>query len=73
MKLATTTGDFQAYTKNQDYAISEIKRAGFKYVDYSFIMDYKNNNGIFGKNFDEHILMNIILCWQLLTLYEDHR
>ncbi len=55
MKLATTTGDFQAYTKNQDYAISEIKRAGFKYVDYSFIMDYKNNNGIFGENFDEHI------------------
>ncbi len=55
MKLATTTGDFQAYTKNQDYAISEIRKAGFKYIDYSFIMDYKHGNGIFGNNFDEYI------------------
>lgn len=55
MKLATTTADFRAYTKNQDFAILEIKRAGFKYVDYSFITDYSNDSGIFGIDFDGHI------------------
>ena len=35
MKLATTTGDFQAYTHNQNDAILEINKAGFKYIDYS--------------------------------------
>ena len=55
MKLATTTGDYQAYTHNQDYAISMIKDAGFKYIDYSFIMDYKNGSGIFGNDPDGYI------------------
>lgn len=55
MKLATTTGDYQAYTYNQDYAISMIKDAGFKYIDYSFIMDYKNGSGIFGNDPDGYI------------------
>ena len=55
MKLATTTGDFQAYTHNQNEAISEINKAGFKYIDYSFIMDYKNGSGIFGKDPKGHI------------------
>ncbi len=55
MKLATTTGDFQAYTHNQNDAIIKINEAGFKYIDYSFIMDYKNGSGIFGKDPKGHI------------------
>ena len=48
MKLATTTGDFSAYTANQLEAMEYIAKAGFKYIDYSFGIDYKNQSGIFG-------------------------
>ena len=36
MKLATTTGDFYGYAKDQFEAIDYISEAGFKYLDYSF-------------------------------------
>ena len=64
MKLATTTGDYQAYTYNQDYAISMIKDAGFKYIDYSFIMDYKKVIEMYNKRVfkleDKNIVFNYI-------------
>ncbi|MBR7133232.1 MAG: sugar phosphate isomerase/epimerase [Clostridia bacterium] len=55
MKLATTTGDFFEYTYLQDDAIKYIKKAGFKYIDYSFGFDYRNNSGIFGEDFYKYI------------------
>lgn len=36
-------------------SIFKINKAGFKYIDYSFSMDYKNANGIFGNNPDDYI------------------
>ena len=55
MKLATTTGDFQAYTFDQKDAVRKIHEAGFRYIDYSFGMDYRNASGIFGKNPQAHL------------------
>lgn len=55
MKLATTTGDFREFTNFQDESIKHIKKAGFKYIDYSFGMDYKNNCGIFGKDPEKYL------------------
>lgn len=46
MKLATTTGDFSAYTHDQCEAIRYIKEAGFRYADYSFGMDNAGNLGV---------------------------
>lgn len=35
MKIATTTGDFKAFCKNDEEIIRELHRAGFRYVDLS--------------------------------------
>lgn len=52
MKLATTTNDFAAYTSNSIEAIEYVKNAGFKYIDYSFCIDYKNKTGIYSADED---------------------
>ena len=36
MKLATTTGDFNAYTGDPIESLKYIREAGFRYADYSF-------------------------------------
>ena len=54
MKLATTTGDFAAYTTDNIKAIEYIAEAGFKYIDYSFCIDHSNRTGVFGD--DENYL-----------------
>lgn len=54
MKLATTTGDFAAYTTDNIKAIEYIAEAGFKYIDYSFCIDHRNRTGVFGD--DENYL-----------------
>lgn len=46
MKLATTTGDFSAYTTNPCEAIRYIREAGFRYADYNFHMDAAAGTGI---------------------------
>ena len=46
MKLATTTGDFSAYTTSQCDAIRWIRYAGFRYADYNFHMDAAAQQGI---------------------------
>lgn len=46
MKLATTTGDFSAYTTSQSDAIRWIREAGFRYADYNFHMDAAAQQGI---------------------------
>lgn len=46
MKIATTTGDFSAYTTNQSEAIRYVREAGFRYADYNFHMDAAAQTGI---------------------------
>lgn len=55
MKLATTTGDFSRYTEDQAEAVKYIREAGFRYIDYSFNLDYKRQNGFFGEDPAAHL------------------
>ncbi|MCR4718953.1 MAG: sugar phosphate isomerase/epimerase [Firmicutes bacterium] len=52
MKIATTTGDFSAYTESNLEAIEYVKKSGFRYIDYSFCLDYNNKTGFFGNDAD---------------------
>ena len=54
MKLATTTGDFRAYTDTIE-AMEYIYKAGFRYIVYDFHSDYVEKNGIFSKDWRKHI------------------
>ena len=55
MKLATTTGDFGAYTSSQNEAMKYINQAGFKYLDYNFGVDYNRRDGVYSDDFKGHI------------------
>ena len=55
MKIATTTGDFSFYLKNDEDRILELHKAGFKYIDlnmYSFTKD----SPYMQENFKEEVL-----------------
>ena len=54
MKLATTTGDFSAYTDSQAISLEHIRKAGFHYADYNFGCDYSRKNGVYGENFEKY-------------------
>lgn len=47
MKLATTTGDFSAYTTSQAEAIAYIGEAGFSFADYNFCVDSDRHDGVY--------------------------
>lgn len=51
MKLATTTGDYSAYTDSQEVALTHIRNAGFKYADYNFGSDHSLKNGVYSNNY----------------------
>ena len=55
MKLATTTGDYSSYFNSNEEIIKHIRKAGFKYVDYSFGMDFHNSVGIASNNPKEYL------------------
>ena len=55
MKLATTTGDFSAYTISQEESLAHIRNAGFKYADYNFSTDYSRENGVYAEDFAAYI------------------
>lgn len=55
MKLATTTGDYSAYTDSQAEALSHIRNAGFRYADYNFGIDYSHRNGVYAEKTEEYI------------------
>lgn len=55
MKLATTTSDFSAYTLSQIDSIKWIHSAGFRYLDYSFGMDYSNHSGVFASDWRPYL------------------
>ncbi len=52
MKLATTTGDFRTHAKDQLEALKYVAESGFRYVDYSFGIDYNTGTGIFSSDPD---------------------
>ena len=54
MKLATTTGDFADYTLDNIESIKCLKKSGFKYIDYSFGMDYAKRTGTFSEDADRY-------------------
>ena len=54
MKLATTTGDFAAYTRSQTENIDYIHQAGFRYLDYNFGNDYANRTGAYNAEWRDH-------------------
>ena len=54
MKLATTTTDFQNYTNSQADALAHIRKAGFRYADYSFITDHRRQNGVYSEKFENY-------------------
>jgi sugar phosphate isomerase/epimerase len=54
MKLATTTGDYSAYEISQIESLKHIHRAGFKYADYNFGIDYNRRNGVYSENFKDY-------------------
>lgn len=55
MKLATTTGDFGAYTSSQEESMRYICQAGFRFLDYNFGLDYAHKNGVYAADWKEHI------------------
>lgn len=55
MKLATTTGDFSAYTALQEESMQYIRKAGFRYIDYNFGMDYNNHCGVYSSDWKEYL------------------
>lgn len=54
MKLATRTADFTGYTGCQIAAMEHIRKAGFRYADYSFGWDLNHRAGIYGPDFSAH-------------------
>jgi sugar phosphate isomerase/epimerase len=54
MKLATTTGDFGSYSRSQIFALEHIRRAGFRYADYNFGIDYANLSGVYGEHHEAY-------------------
>ena len=55
MKLATTTGDFGAYTHDSLLAIRYLHQAGFRHVDYNFGMDYAHRTGAYSADWENHV------------------
>lgn len=50
MKLATKTADFTGYTGCQIQALAHIRKAGFRYADYSFGWDCSHRAGIYAED-----------------------
>lgn len=73
MKLATTTGDFGAYTRNQAECIRYIHAAGFRCVDYNFGIDYADKTGVFGPDWQEYLQGIKALAQELgVTFVQSH-
>lgn len=54
MKLATTTGDYFAYTDSQAFALEHIRKAGFRYADYNFGCDLNLKNGVYSNDYEKY-------------------
>lgn len=73
MKIATTTGDFGAYTRNQAECIRYIHAAGFRCVDYNFGIDYADKTGVFGPDWQEYLQGIKALAQELgVTFVQSH-
>ena len=56
MKLATTTGDFAAYTTDIKECVKYIHDAGFRYIDYNFGGDYRQQTGAFAPDWQKRMM-----------------
>lgn len=54
MKLATTTGDFNGFTRDQKRSLTLIREAGFHYADYSFGFDLNGRTGVYSENYEAY-------------------
>ncbi len=55
MKLATRTGDYFTQGCPMTEALRRIRCAGFKYVDYSFTVDYDRKDGIYSEDYPRYL------------------
>ena len=55
MKLATKTGDFNAYTNSQIHSLKLVREAGFKYADYTFHFDYCTRSGVYSNDYEKYV------------------
>ena len=55
MKIATSTGEFQHYSFQQEECMKYVREAGFIYQDYNFHMDYEHQSGIFSSDHKKHL------------------
>ncbi len=62
MKLATTTGDYGAYSDSQAFALKHIRRAGFRYADYNFGIDLSRKNGVYAENHEAYFEEIVKAC-----------
>ena len=54
MKIATTTGDFHLYCKNDEERIRELHRAGFRYIDLS-MYSFKPSSALMQDNWMDEV------------------
>ena len=55
MYLATTTGDFGAYTPSQTKSMEYIHQSGFRFLDYNFGSDYARRDGVYSENWRDYL------------------
>ena len=73
MKLATTTGDFNSYTRDQAASLRLIREAGFSYADYSFGLDYDTRSGVYGEDYKAYFAKISRVCDELgIRLVQAH-
>ena len=73
MKLATTTGDYSAYTDSQTTALAHLREAGFRYADYNFGIDYNHRNGVYTDTPEEYFNSISEFCHKIgITLVQAH-
>ena len=58
MKLATTTGDFSAYSRSQTDCIEWIHQSGFRYLDYNFGTDFADHSGSMTDEWKSYLASN---------------
>lgn len=73
MKLATTTGDFNSYTRDQAASLRLIREAGFSYADYSFGLDYDTRSGVYDEDYEAYFAKIRRVCAELgIRLVQAH-
>ena len=73
MKIATTTGDFNGYTRSQIGSLELIRQAGFLYADYSFGFDFSTRTGVYAEDYHAYFAQVKQACERIgITLVQAH-